>query len=716
MLCLRVVLVAIALLFGVSVAEDQEAILAADQGGTSEVTSDTSDKDASIDQAGVISDDSSDGSEAEDKKQAGDTKEDVQDSQDNKKVMSDPVKEVIRVLKALAKRVSSRDNKETKLYQEFGDFCYHGVSSLEKSFKESQAELPTLSLSLAEATRRREGLQTELHAVEDDEASVRSALLSADDLRQKEVNAHQTELERLRDNLRQLANLETESSDNDTASGSLLQFSGMAASSNAEAALDQSFSSASASELLELLKAPAATEAEKIQVVKMLRRMKQKMEAEVRQLLNQEAHHEAVFNGMTKAKRSELVSVQKSLQDKKERDATYQQTMVSLQKQLTETQAVVDDADSLIKELRAMCGLRRTQHSNMHDKIQREVEALHSAARFMLAGDQLAMFKPASLGISTQNTLVTLLQVVREHRSEGAAMQAANLRGSSKAGKDVDKITKLVDAMVSVLEQEQIDDDKKIENCKTEEGETAEEEGALGEENKGKKADVASMASQIEKLEADVAEEQRTILRVDWVVKKGTELREKEHKHLAGVIAQGAAAVDVLNRARMGLMNFLREGGTLSPPQPQLASDSDDLSFLNEAAGPVGPDPKQVQAALSDVILAIKHEIDIVRNREVVMQAAYEKLIKIAQASRSEDTKALTAFVGGADALAVAAQTIQDEQAAVAKQLGLADSLAATLKAQCDKLLAEHSQKKEFRTNEIESLKMKKQALIDSLR
>jgi len=268
--------------------------------------------------------------------------------------------------------------------------------------------------------------------------------------------------------------------------------------------------------------------------------------------------------------------------------------------------------------------------------------------------------------------------------------------------------------MVKVLLQEQADDDKKIENCNQEEEHASDQEGTLNQENKGKKADMSSMASQIEKLEADVAEEQKTIVRVDFVVDKGSKLRETEHKHLAGVIAQGAAAVDVLYRARTGLLSYLREGGTLSPTQP--TSDADDLSFLNVAAGPVGPDPKQVQAALSDVILAIKQEMDVVRSREVVMQAAYEKLIKVAQESRSEDSKALTAFVGGADALAVAAQTIQEEQAALAKQLGLTDALADTMKQQCDKLLADHKTKKEMRSQEIGSLKMKKEALRVSLR
>lgn len=309
---------------------------------------------------------------------------------------------------------------------------------------------------------------------------------------------------------------------------------------------------------------------------------------------------------------------------------------------------------------------------------------------------------------------MTLLQVVQKHQSGGAGEHAANLRGSSKGGGDVEKITKLVDNMVKVLQQEQVDDDKKIENCKSEEEHASDQEGTLNQENKGKKADMASMASQIEKLEADVAEEQKTIVRVDFVVDKGSKLREKEHKHLAGVIAQGAAAVDVLNRARMGLMNYLREGGSLN--SPVATSDSDDFSFLNEAAGPVGPDPKQVQSSLLNVTFAIKMEMDVVRSREVVMQAAYEKLIKVAQESRSEDTKALTAFVGGADALAVAAQNIQNEQAAVAKQLGLTDALADTVKQQCDKLLADHKMKTEMRTQEIESLKMKKEALRTSLR
>jgi len=64
----------------------------------------------------------------------------------------------------------------------------------------------------------------------------------------------------------------------------------------------------------------------------------------------------------------------------------------------------------------------------------------------------------------------------------------------------------------------------------------------------------------------------------------------------------------------------------------------------------------------------------------------------------------------------VARVWVQDEQAAVAKQLGLTDALADTVKQQCDKLLADHRMKSEMRTQEIESLKMKKEALKVSLR
>eukprot|EP00438_Fugacium_kawagutii_P018686 Skav217891 [mRNA] locus=scaffold67:345448:361665:+ [translate_table: standard] len=95
---------------------------------------------------------------------ADDDQERGEESSKPAEVAAGPVKEVLRVLKALAKRVDVRSRKEDALFKEFGHYCSKGSSSLEKSLKESQLELPQLQLQIAEATRKRQALLEELKA------------------------------------------------------------------------------------------------------------------------------------------------------------------------------------------------------------------------------------------------------------------------------------------------------------------------------------------------------------------------------------------------------------------------------------------------------------------------------------------------------------------------------------------------------------------------
>lgn len=246
--------------------------------------------------------------------------------------------------------------------------------------------------------------------------------------------------------------------------------------------------------------------------------------------------------------------------------------------------------------------------------------------------------------------------------------------------------------------------------CKDEMASTKSTKAALSDKEQSKAADVASLSEQLENLERDVAAEKKAIARVDWVVATARSLREKEHKHLATSIAQGAAAVDVLHKATNSLEKYLNEGGTLGG-QPS-AGDDDEFPFFTQAkSSDAGP----ALRSLAEVISAVKSEVSQVQIRESTDQAAYVALLEVAKQSRRKDAFSLTDFVGGQAALAAESQKIQDRQKALKEQLGLTDQLATTLTDECEKLLADFEEKKKARNQEIDALDAKKKALEVSL-
>jgi len=621
-------------------------------------------------------------------------------------VAAAPVKEVIRVLKALAKRVDVRDRREKKLHEEFGSYCAKGDTSLEKSLKESQSELPHLQLALVETERKRQALQEEIKAHENDAASCKSALQTAEAIRADETQSYKKELATLTANQERLQELlaaqevgastgEQKTSESAGEGGKFVQ--------TGDAAFQRlTLSASSAAELIEMLQAPDATAGQKIQVLEMLKNMLGGVKKDMKELKTQEAKRAAVFAAMQKAKTDELKSLQRSLQQKGERDAAFQKQMATIRMERQDTAALVDDADKLGKSLQNWCTIRHGQHTSMQMEMQEEQKALQSAAKLMLSGTDLEIFKPESL--------VTFLQVAQRHQNAHTTSgQQRALRG--KPSPALEKITKLVDSMVSVLEKAQEDDNLKIQMCKDETASTEEAKAALSEKAQSKAADIATLSEQLETLERDVAAEKTAITRVDWVVAKATELREKEHKHLATSIAQGAAAVDVMHKAMNSLQKYLDEGGTLDGPKPK--KDDEEFGFLLETTS--GTDTKAALRSLQAVIDAVRSEVEQVKLREAADQAAYVELVKVARASRRKDAYTLTDFVGGQAALTAESQRIQDRQKALKEQMGLTDQLASTLKAECDKLIANYKAKKQARTMEMDVLKSKKSALEASL-
>ncbi|CAE7320697.1 unnamed protein product [Symbiodinium natans] len=376
--------------------------------------------------------------------------------------------------------------------------------------------------------------------------------------------------------------------------------------------------------------------------------------------------------------------------------------MATVRMERQDTATLVDDADKLEKSLQNWCEIRRGQHTSMQVELQEEQKALQSAAKLMLSGTDLEIFKPASL--------VTFLQVVQRHQNEHKVQEQASehraLRG--KPSPALEKITKLVDSMVSVLEKAQEDDNLKIQMCKDETTSAQEAKAALSEKAQSKAADIATLSEQLETLERDVAAEKKAITRVDWVVATATKLREKEHKHLATSIAQGAAAVDVMHKAMNSLQKYLDEGGTLGGQKAM--KDDEEFGFLLESASPA-TDNKAALRSLQAVIDAVRGEVEQVKLREAADQAAYVEMIQVARASRRKDAYTLTDFVGGQAALAAESQRIQDRQKALKEQMGLTDQLASTLQAECEKLITDYKAKKQARIMEMDVLRSKKSAL-----
>lgn len=612
------------------------------------------------------------------------------------KLAPEAVKEVLRVLKALGKRVEVRDRHESALYDKFGDFCSHGVSALQKSLEESKQALPSLHLATVELQRKRQGLAGEMQAISSDQSSAQSALGSAATIRKDEMRANRKELDALQSNEAIIAKLLSQkvvsalqSEDSGSNSTALLQ------SSSVLTTLQKlSLSPSSTAELMELLQQPV-TEAQQIQVFDTLHTTHDGLKRDIAEIKQQEAQHEVIFAAMEKAKKQELLTMKRTLQEKQERDAAFLTQLARLKAEEKGIATVADESDKLVKSLRSWCTLRRSQHSTISSVMSEQVKILQTAAKSLLGDGKVDLFRPS---MSSSDTLVTFVQVA-SHRS---------LRGSDSG---LAKVTNLVDSMIAVLKKDQDSADLKMRMCKDELQSTGEDKEFLGDKDKSIAADLASLSEQLESVSHRTGAEKKAIQIVDWVVETATKLREGTHKQLATSIAQSAAAADVMHRAINSLEMYLKEGGTLSLVQKQ---SLDEFGFLTDSSSS-GPDSKASLQSLQAVIDEMKSEVQAVKTCEAADQAAYQKLLSTAKSSRIAHTHTLTRFIGGEASLAMESQKIKERQKMLKEQLGLTDQLSSTLQSQCRRLLADYENAKSARKAEIQKLNEKSHALELSL-
>eukprot|EP00439_Symbiodinium_sp_Y106_P006611 s377_g1.t1 len=137
---------------------------------------------------------------------------------------------------------------------------------------ESQSELPHLQLALVETERKRQALQEEIKAHENDAASCKSALQTAEAIRADETQSYK------KDRKVSVGASTGEQKTSESAGarlGDLVVFcEGGKFVQTGDAAFQRlTLSASSAAELIEMLQAPDATAGQKIQVLEMLKNM-----------------------------------------------------------------------------------------------------------------------------------------------------------------------------------------------------------------------------------------------------------------------------------------------------------------------------------------------------------------------------------------------------------------------------------------------------------
>jgi len=315
---------------------------------------------------------------------------------------------------------------------------------------------------------------------------------------------------------------------------------------------------------------------------------------------------------------------------------------------------------------------------------------------------------------------------------------ALELVALALGGKKVsfDKVIKMIDDMVSLLKEEQMEDDSKKEYCEVQIDHVEDSIKELNYDIKSLEDSIEDMKSSIETLTAEVKALEEGIVKLDKSVAEATVNRKEENEDYTALMAGNTAASQLLKYAKNRLNKFynpklykpppkrelteeerivVNNGGTLAPTAAPGGIAGTGIGFAQKDAPP--PPPKQfgaykkkgeesngVIAMIDGLIKDLELEMTEAETDEKNAQEDYEQFMKDSAQKRADDSKAIEDKVANKAELSDDLVKAEAAKGDKTKELMASEEYLGTLHLECDWLMKNFDLRKEARDGEIDSL------------
>jgi len=352
-----------------------------------------------------------------------------------------------------------------------------------------------------------------------------------------------------------------------------------------------------------------------------------------------------------------------------------------------------------------------------------------------------------ALALRVRNVVATL-----RTRDPAHASHLALIEFSLKSKKvDFSKVVAMVDGMITVLGNEQKDDDSQKDFCvsslETSEKEKADTESGIA----ASAAAIEEMTQSSANLADEIAHLQAEVKALDKAVAEATEQRKEEHAEFLTFQTENSQAVQLVDAAKNRLFKFYRPNLHKEEPRRELteeerlavaagAADPRDaeeampkggiagtgitafVQIRDDAAPPPPPETwgayqkkdgksngvialmEMLAKELEDGLVESKHE-------EETAQKDYERLMANSQATREQNVESITAKEAAKADLDTKVEATKEQKASQEAELSNIKNVIAQLHANCDFLIENYDLRKAARENEVESLKNAKGVL-----
>jgi predicted nucleic acid-binding Zn-ribbon protein len=667
---------------------------------------------------------------------------------------ANPIRKVVTMLQALQAKVKAEGEKEEELFEKFMCYCKNGKATLEKSIADAEAKLGDVTSAIEEGEAQIKQLKADLKDHQADRAAAKAAMAEATTIREKEAASFAA--------LKAEADANIEAATKATAavskgmSGSFLQTS--AAAVLRKLVLSRDMEDYARDELTSFLSSGEQYAPQSGEIVGILKQMTDTMSKDLAESTAAEEAAIKAYEDLMAAKTAEVAALTKSIEEKMVRLGDLQVEVVEMKEDLDDTGKGLLEDKKFVAGLEKNCATKDEEHAANVKLRSEELVALADTIKVLNDDDALELFKKTLPGSAA--SFVQLQVTEADQRRQAVA--ALRARGGNAQlsfialalqGKKVDfgKVLKMIDEMVAVLKAEQQDDNDKKEYCELQFDQADDKKKSL-------ERSVANLEKAIEKGKEGIkalAEEIKSlsegIVALDKSVAEATEQRKEENEEFTELMANDAAAKELLGFAKNRLNKFYNPKLYKAPPKRKLSEEDQitvsmggtlaptaapggiagtgiavlaDVSAHNAAKVAPPPPPETAAAyskkseesngviALIDLMVKdLTKEMTEAKTEERLAQEGYEETMKEAAEKRATDVKTLATKEKEKAELEAEVEANTEEKAATTKTLMATLEYIQSLHGECDWLLQYFKVRKEARTGEIDSLKTAKAVL-----
>jgi chromosome segregation ATPase len=649
------------------------------------------------------------------------------ESEESAAAQANPIRKVVTMLQTMQKKVEAEGEKEKELFEKFMCYCKNSGGDLQASIADAETKVSELPSAVEEAEGQLGQLKEDLKKAQTDRAAAKAAIAEATAIREKEAGEFATVSTDFKTNIaavgKAIAAIEK------GAGGAFLQTQAAQTLKNL-VENDSKMLDVDRDDLTSFLSNDASYAPQSGAITGILKQMQDTMTASLGDATASENDSIKTFDELVASKNKEIDALTSAVETKTTQIGELGVQIVQMKEDLSDAGESLLEDKKFLADLEKNCAIKEKEWAVICKTRSEELLALSDTIKILNDDDALEMFKKTLPGASASLMQVKVSSSSMREQAL-AVLQAA--RGEKKSDRQrldyimlairgkkfgFDKVIKMIDNMVELLGSEQQDDNDKKEYCEMQ-FDTADDK------KKGLERDVSKLEAAIETsketittLAAEIKALSDGIAALDNQVAEATEQRKEENSDYTTLMANDAAAKDILAFAKNRLNKFYNPK-LYKPPAASFVQVSAHRQMDAPPPPPEAPGGYEKKGEESGGVIAmidalvkdLDTEMTEAETEEKLAQEEYEELMADSAQKRAADSKSITTKEGEKADTETALSEQTETHKSTSKELMATLEYIQSLHADCDWLLKYFDMRKEARTGEIDSLKKAKAVL-----